>query len=101
MEDLPPASFDAGTEYRKNDAPSLVLVEVLPFEVVDCLPVERGYLAADVVSAGAVREICPACGDEHLQLVLLQPYVVREHLFCEQCTRCFDAVDHGGKSVFT
>ena len=101
MEDLPDASVDAGIDHRKNDALRLVLVEVVPFEVVDCSPVESGYLAADVVSAGAVRETCPACSDEHLQLVLLQPHVVREHLFCEQCTRCFDALGHGGESVFT
>jgi hypothetical protein len=104
MKDLPDAnakiSAEPGIEHRKNDAHQLMLVEVEPFEVVDCLPVEHGYLACDVVSAGAVRETCPACEEVHLQLVLLQPHVAREHLFCEKCTRCFDASEQGGKSVF-
>jgi hypothetical protein len=86
-------------EHRKNNTDLLTLVEVAPVDVVDGIRVDDGYLADDVVDVGTVRETCPECKTVHLKLVLLQPHVGREHMYCEACTRCFDVRYRDGVSA--
>lgn len=79
-------------EKRRGDT-NFLLVPLDPQTVVDGRPVGDGcYLADSIVMTGSVRETCPECKTVHLKLVLRQMHVKKAHLFCEQCTRCFDAV---------
>lgn len=71
--------------------PILTLLELDPSLVIEGKRVDQGYLAPDPGLFGAMRETCPACRDVNLQLVLRQQRVKLAHLFCPQCTRCFDA----------
>ena len=75
------------------------LAELDPQWVVDGERTGAGYQADDVVSSGAMREECPACAGVPLQLVLRYGRVIRTHLFCTHCTRCFDAVYPDGSSA--
>jgi hypothetical protein len=99
MMESSPASESPMLDHRKNDA-DLLLVEIAPFEAVDCVRVADGYLAGDIVVTGGLRECCPACQTEHLKLVLRQEHVKRAHMLCERCTRCFDARYPDGSPVF-
>ena len=79
-------------ERREISAPPvLTLLELDPALVIDGQRVDAGLLAPDPGMFGAMRETCPFCEDVHLQLVLRQHQVKLAHLFCPQCTRCFDA----------
>jgi hypothetical protein len=75
------------------------LAELDPRQVVAGVRVAAGFVAADVMPVGQMRETCPYCTDVPLQLVLRANHVIRTHLFCEQCTRCFDAIDPDGHSA--
>ena len=79
--------------------PFFSLAELDPQCVVDGERTGAGYQADDVVSSGAMREVCPACAGVPLQLVLRYGRVIRTHLFCTHCTRCFDAVYPDGSSA--
>lgn len=79
----------------------LSLVELDPREVVEGSMTEKGFLAADVVPVGPMREACPHCTGVALQLVLRHRHVKRSHLFCRVCTRCYDALNESGHSVLT
>ncbi|MBU3738884.1 MAG: hypothetical protein FGM55_08020 [Rhodoferax sp.] len=81
--------------------PALTLVCLDPALVVDGEPAGGGYLADEVISSGVVREHCPACGDARLHLVLRHARVIRSHLYCPVCTRCFDALGPDGASTLT
>jgi hypothetical protein len=48
---------------------------------------------------GSMRETCPECADQHLQLVLRQKHVRIAHLYCQHCKRCFDACYPNGVSA--
>ena len=75
-------------------------MELDPREVVDGVVLDNGmFLAPDPTPVGAMREVCPHCEGVALQLVLRRHHVKRSHLFCEQCTRCYDAVCEGGYSI--
>jgi hypothetical protein len=91
MMEQPDVSESLTIEHRKSEIDLLPLVEVEPFDVVDGIRVADGYLTGDIVISGAMRELCPECKTEHLKLVLRQEHVKRTHMFCESCTRCFDA----------
>ena len=78
-------------EHRHNEEDLLVLVQIDPETLVHGERVKDGYLAEDIVVTGQMRETCPVCKTVHLKLVLRQKNVRRAHMFCEQCTRCFDA----------
>lgn len=92
----------AKARYEQRAAPLLLsLVELDPREVIDGLMTEKGYLAADVVPVGPMREACPHCTGVALQLVLRHRHVKRSHLFCRVCTRCYDALNESGHSVLT
>jgi hypothetical protein len=88
--------------YEQRSSPLLLaLVELDPREVVDGVMTEKGFLAADVVPVGPMREACPHCNGVALQLVLRHRHVKRSHLFCRVCTRCYDALNASGHSVLT
>ena len=84
---------------RQNSVALLMLIQLDPSSIVDCLPVNGGYLAHEFAVAGEMRETCPECKTTHLKLVLLQNGVKRAHMFCEKCTRCFDACYPDGYSA--
>lgn len=88
-------------EHRKPDSalPPLILVALDPVVVVAGERRDDVYIAEDVRAVGAMRETCPACPDTHLKLVPRQDDVRVAHLYCEQCTRCFDAFLADGSSV--
>ncbi len=96
------ATLSSSMERREVSAPPvLTLMELDPALVIDGQRVEEGFLAPDPGLSGAMRETCPACGDVHLQLVLRQRQVKLAHLFCPQCTRCFDARYPDGSPALT
>ncbi|HAT31852.1 MAG TPA: hypothetical protein DCW29_13645 [Janthinobacterium sp.] len=86
---------------RQADAamPALVLLEIDPAVVVNGERHDDVYVAEDVRTYGAMRETCPMCIGKHLQLVLRQKDVRLAHLFCANCTRCYDARFADGSSA--
>ena len=86
---------------RGTQAARLSLVELDPRGVVDGVQVTNGFLGEDAPTAGKMRETCPYCGGLPLQLVLRQGHVIRSHLVCKVCTRCFDATYPDGSSALT
>ncbi|MFJ3047325.1 hypothetical protein ACIPEN_15965 [Herbaspirillum chlorophenolicum] len=104
----PPPLFppEGGTRvtsrFEQRSSPLLLsLVELDPREVVDGEMTAQGFLAADIVPVGPMREACPHCQGVALQLVLRHRHVKRSHLFCRVCTRCYDAMNESGHSVLT
>lgn len=93
--------YSVNTSQRLTGIPKFSLVELDPSQVVQGVPTEAGYEAAAVQTAGAMREKCPYCQQVPLQLVLRYAHVIRTHLFCPQCTRCFDARYSDGSSALT
>ena len=90
-----------GVGRRTRPAPSVSLVELSPPFFVEGREVSGGIIAPDDVPLGLCREMCPHCQDAPLMLVLRSQHVMRTHLFCENCTRCYDAVYPDGVSAFT
>jgi hypothetical protein len=87
------------TERRKRRASLFTLTQLAPWEVVDGVMLEQGYASEDATPAGKMREICPYCNNVPLDLILRYKHVKRAHLFCENCTRCFDALYPDGTSA--
>ncbi len=77
-------------DYRSGERGVFALRELPPTEVVDGDLTDEGLLAEDVTAMGQMREACPYCA-QPLQLVLRYRHVIRTHLFCQHCSRCFDA----------
>jgi hypothetical protein len=96
---LSPSPERPGTRLRAKGGTLFSLVELDPREVVKGVTVAGGFAAEDVIPVGLMRERCPYCTDAPLELVLRANNVIRSHLFCEQCTRCFDAVYPDGSSA--
>lgn len=86
---------------RSRDAPVLALVELDPRVAVEGVLLDACFVADEVQLAGRMRERCPACSDVALQLVLRYQHVIRSHLYCQQCTRCFDARYPDGRSALS
>lgn len=86
-------------ERREKRAPFFTLIELDPRDVVDGVLQEQGYLSEEVTPAGKMRETCPYCPGIALQLILRFKHVKRSHLFCDQCTRCYDALYPDGTSA--
>lgn len=85
---------------RRNDPDDyLVLSELNPRMVVDHVDDEGQPL--HVLTFGSVREFCPKCQTGHLKLVLRQSSVRVAHLFCADCTSCFDAHYPNGTHALT
>ena len=85
-------------DLRVHHATPLTLVELDPREVVHGTRAAGGLVAPDVTLAGSMRETCPHC-QVPLQLVLRYQHVIRSHLFCTHCTRCYDALHSDGHSA--
>lgn len=94
-EDLPPCR----SSMRVGGPALFALKELNPEQVVDGEPVAAGLFSEDALMVGKMREKCPYCDDVPLQLVLRYRRVIRSHLYCEKCTRCFDAVYPDGSSA--
>ena len=86
---------------RLGGSTVLALVELDPRVAVEGVLVDACFVADEVQLAGQMRERCPACGDVPLQLVLRYQHVIRSHLYCQQCTRCFDARFPDGRSALS
>jgi len=87
-------------QQRRRAALAITLTELDPREVVEGVLLENGqFQAPDPIPVGAMREQCPYCEGVALQLVLRRQHVKRSHLFCEHCTRCYDARCEGGYSI--
>lgn len=84
---------------RRQNATPFTLKQLDPRYIVDGVPTSSGYLARDFIAAGEIRETCPECKTTHLNLVLLQAGVIKAHLVCPTCTRCFEAFYEDGSSV--
>ena len=78
---------------------NLVLSELNPLAVIDQPDDES--MPLNLLTFGTVREICPKCQQTHLKLVLRQNSVRIAHLFCADCTSCFDAHYENGKPALT
>lgn len=85
---------------RVRDAQLLPLVEIALELVVDGTIAVPEALAEEADAGGSMRESCPYCPDEPLQLVLRRKQVIRAHLYCRNCARCFDAILPDGSSAF-
>lgn len=87
---------------KRNVLAPFTLVELDPKSVLHAGQVDSGFMAQeDISSAGKMREACPYCGDVSLRLALQGKQVIRTHLFCEKCTRCFDAIDSDGNPALS
>jgi hypothetical protein len=86
---------------RRRPAPeeNLVLSELNPHAVID--HVDDDHSAIHVLTFGSVRELCPKCRGSHLKLVLRQSAVRVAHLFCADCTSCYDAHYANGAPALT
>ena len=96
-----PSGQAATSSPGSSRAPRMLftLAELDPQWVIAGERTGAGYRADDVVSSGAMREQCPSCFGLPLQLVLRHARVIRTHLFCPNCTRCFDAIYPDGSSA--
>ena len=96
-----PARPPTAAEHRNatTDMPPLVLVEIDPLAVVVAERRDDVYVADSVRTYGDMRETCPECKGVHLKLVLRQSDVRAAHLYCAQCTRCYDARFADGTSA--
>lgn len=89
-------------EARRGLAAPFSLVELNPQLVLNDAVLESAIMTeGDVAYGGRMRELCPYCGDVPLQLALRSKHVIRTHLYCNKCTRCFDAVYSDGSPAFT
>ena len=94
-------TYHADIERRHVEVAPFSLSELAPEQVVMGVPVEDGLLAPDPLAIASLREQCPVCLRGSLRMVLCQGHVIRSHLFCELCTRCFDCVGPDGRSLLT
>lgn len=88
-------------ERRVVGTAPFTLVELSPDLVVKGVPVANGLLAPDPPQIENLREQCPYCRSGSLKLVLRRDHVIRSHLFCVICTRCFDCIAADGHSELT
>jgi len=84
---------------RNPHAPAFTLIELDPREIIDGLQLGQAYAAEDAPHSGSLRETCPYCPGVPLQLVLRFRHVKRSHVFCSNCTRCYDALYPDGTSA--
>lgn len=100
--DATDAVGEGGQNMRRGLAAPFSLRELDPHLVLaESVPDSGIMVQEDTVSAGRMRELCPYCGDIPLQLALRSKHVIRPHLYCDKCTRCFDAIYSDGSPVFT
>jgi DNA-directed RNA polymerase subunit M/transcription elongation factor TFIIS len=92
------SSNDARTDNRKS-MDLFSLIEIDRSSAVDSVRLDDGYETDGVFASGEMREVCPQCQANHLKLVLRQKRVRYAHLFCECCSKCFDARYPDGSSA--
>lgn len=102
---VPPSSGRAkgrrqNPDRRQLTETGLSLVQLDPREVVRGIRAAAGLVVKNAATVGKMRELCPHC-DAPLQLVLRYQDVIRSHLYCDECTRCFDALYPNGSSALT
>jgi hypothetical protein len=86
----PPGQHATPARRRAGQPPGdLVLSELNPRTVIDHL--DDDEQPVHMLTFGSVREVCPKCRTGQLKLVLRQSAVRVAHLFCADCTSCFDA----------
>jgi hypothetical protein len=90
---------DTAASRRRHVDGNLVLIELNPLAVIE--QPEDESIPLDLLTFGSVREICPKCQQTHLKLVLRQNSVRVAHLFCADCTSCFDAHYMNGAPALT
>jgi len=88
-----------GGERRGAGAVQLILTELNPHVVVDTW--YDGEQPRELLTFGTVRELCPKCRQGSLKLVLRQSSVRMAHLFCADCTSCYDAQYADGAPALT
>lgn len=93
------ADGQAGARRRHDDVPPLILTELNPLLVIDTT--EQNAQPVDLVTFGTVREVCPKCRQGGLKLILRQSSVRIAHLFCADCTTCYDAQYPDGAPALT
>ncbi|AZP10660.1 hypothetical protein [Undibacterium parvum] len=93
------SKYQEYSERRKRSVTLFTLIQLAPWEVVDGEMLDQGYASEDAQPSGKMREICPYCNNVPLDLILRYKHVKRAHLFCENCTRCFDALYPDGTSA--
>ncbi|MDP2368108.1 hypothetical protein [Rhodoferax sp.] len=86
------------SDLRVRRATALDLIELDPRLVIGGEVTPTGLSAPPVMPVGTMREACPHC-HAPLKLVLRYKHVIRSHLYCDQCTRCYDAVYANGRSA--
>ncbi len=94
----------SGAEQRDADLmpPVLVLAELNPASIIEGVMLDDGFKPdEEVMTCGAMRETCPHCPEQHLQLVLRQRTVKVAHLFCPHCTRCYHASYQDGSPALS
>lgn len=84
---------------RQADALPLILTELDPLHVIESPP--QNEQPVDLVTFGTVREVCPKCRQGGLKLILRQSSVRVAHLFCADCTTCYDARYPDGAPALT
>ena len=96
----PARSRRMNADRRAKNETGFSLVQVDPRLVVRGVRAAAGLLVKNVAMVGQMREMCPHC-NAPLQLVLRYKDVIRSHLYCEECTRCFDARYPDGSSALS
>lgn len=96
---LSPSQGAASRRRGPGPGDDLVLSELNPSVVVDRLDADGQPI--HVLTFGSIREACPKCRGSHLKLVLRQSAVRVAHLFCANCTTCYDAHYANGTPALT
>ncbi|WP_426110648.1 hypothetical protein [Massilia sp. PWRC2] len=84
---------------RGQPCEPLLLTELNPHSVVDHAAAHNTVI--ELQSFGTVREPCPKCHTNRLNLILRQDTVRTAHLFCADCRSCYDAHYAGGAPALT
>jgi len=84
---------------RNSSMQPFTLLQIDRATVVDQVKLDDGYVSEFVLATGPMRELCPHCMANHLNLVLRQKHVRHAHLYCDCCKTCFDARYPNGTSA--
>lgn len=88
--------------WQRDRSSPFTLVELEPGAVLSGRSTETSFMSKENADFnGQTREACPYCGDVSLKLALRSERVSRAHLYCEKCTRCFDALFSDGSPALS
>lgn len=96
-QDLSPSA--EARDNRSHNMQPFTLLKISRASVVDQIRSDDGQASDLVFASGLLRELCPYCLANHLNLVLRQKHVRYAHLFCDCCHTCFDARYPDGSSA--